>query len=55
VIDAAIQALHRKTPISISTILSQLACLGGEVELQATQDAMSFWRRDGFIEGARRA
>src|SRR5258705_2806442 len=44
----------RSTPISISTMLSQLACLGGVVELDAAQNSSGFGRRECLVEGAGR-
>src|SRR5258707_13999579 len=44
----------RSTPISISTMLSQLACFGGVMELQASQNSPGFGGRECLIEGAGR-
>ncbi len=41
----------RSTPISISTIFSQLACLGVYMKLQTLKDAVRFGCREGFIQG----
>jgi hypothetical protein len=49
-VDAAIEALACQTPISISTIFSQLACLRDVVELQAAQNAPGCVGREGLIE-----
>ncbi len=43
----------RRMPISISTKLSQLACLGGVMELQPAQDAPRLRRGESLVKGAR--
>lgn len=40
------------TPISISTMLSQLACFGDVVELEPAQQAARFGRQEGLVKRA---
>jgi hypothetical protein len=50
-VDPSVRALPRGTPISISTMSSQLACLG----CSGPQDPASFGGLGGLVEGVGRA